>query len=86
MEVGKKYYIISHAYWHFVGEVVKIVGPKSVELRNVCQVHSCRRNFTDFFKTGFSNDTQFDVWPNGTTIGVINYAPWEHQIPTKRGV
>ena len=30
MEVGKKYYIIAHAYWHYVGEVVEVLGPKTV--------------------------------------------------------
>lgn len=84
MQVGQKYYIIAHAYYHYVGEVASVIGPKTVELRNVCQVHSCRRNWTDFFANGFANDTQFDVWPDGLTVQAISFAPWHHEIPTKR--
>ena len=84
MEPGQKYYIIAHAYWHYVGEVVKVLGPKTVELRNVCQVHSCRRNWSEFFAKGFGTDTQYDVWPDGTTVTAIAFTPFEHEIPTTR--
>ena len=84
MEVGQKYYIIAHAYWHFVGEVAEVIGPKTVKLKNVCQVHLCGRNWSAFFASGFGNDTKFDSWPDGTTISAIFFAPWEHQIPSRK--
>lgn len=84
MEVGTKWYIISHAYYHYVGEIARVIGPKTVELRNVCQVHSCRRNWTEFFRDGFERDTQFDVMPDGIQVPIITAIPWNHDIPTKR--
>lgn len=85
MEIGEKYYIVAHAYYHYVGEVVKVIGPKTVELKNVCQIHSCKRNWTEFFAGGFASDTQFDVLPDGFTVmASIVFLPWSHSIPTKR--
>lgn len=50
MEVGEKYYIVAHAYYHYVGEVVKVIGPKTVELKNVCQIHSCKTKLDRVFR------------------------------------
>lgn len=85
MEEGKKYYIIAHAYYHYVGEVAKVIGPKTVELRNVVQIHSCRRTWTKFFQDGFQDDTSFDKLPDGTTVtAAISYFPWPHISPIKK--
>lgn len=81
MEVGKKYYIIAHAYWHYVGEVVEVLGPKTVKLKNVRYVHRCQRTWTDFFAQGIKNDTTYFVWPDGTVVTAIIFTPWEHKIP-----
>lgn len=83
MEVGKRYYVQTHAYYQFCGEVVRVVGPRQVEMRNVVQVHTCSRNWTKFFAEGFKNDTTYFIWPDGTTLNVMNFAPWEHGIPIK---
>lgn len=84
MEVGKKYYVISHAYYHYVGEVTE-VNPRGVKMRNVVQVHGCDRGWTEFFKDGFKADTRYDVVPDGTGLSVIDYFPWGHDIPTEKG-
>ena len=76
MEEGKRYYVIAHAYFHYVGEVVRVIGPKTVELRNVCQVHSCGRNWTEFFRGGIGEDTKYDVWPDGLVVSAIAFLPW----------
>ena len=68
MEVGKKFYIIAHAYWHVIGEVVEVVGPKTVVLRNVVYVYSSRKNWTEFFKKGIGTGDTYDIWPDGTTV------------------
>lgn len=85
LEVGKKYYIIAHAYYHVVGEVVELT-PRGVKLKNVAQVHSCRRRWTEFLKKGFADDTDYDIWPDGTIIPIVSLPaiPWDHEIPTKR--
>lgn len=80
MKVGQRYYIISHAYYHYVGEVTE-VNPNGVVMRNVCQVHRCQRGWTEFFRTGFGKDTTYDVLPDGGGYNVINYWPWPHEIP-----
>ena len=82
MEVGKKFYIIAHAYWHVIGEVVEVVGPKTVVLRNVVYVYSSRKNWTEFFKKGIGTGDTYDIWPDGTTVTAIIHIPWEHEIPT----
>ena len=81
MDVGKMYYIVAHAYWHFVGEVTEVLGPKTVRLKNVRQVHRCERPWTKFFAEGFGKDTRYDTWPDGTEVTAILHTPWEHPIP-----
>lgn len=83
MEIGKSYYIIAHAYWHFVGTVVDMTA-KTVTLDPVVQVHSCGRGWTEFFKDGPKSDTRFDSWPGRTVVALgLPYAPWKHEIPKK---
>lgn len=85
VEVGKKYYVREHAYYHFLGEVSKLrpdLGPKAVEFINVIRVHSCKRGETAFFREGCMEDTRYDVYPDGHVCGGwISYDCWEHQIP-----
>lgn len=83
MEVGKRYYFVEHAYYHYLGEVVEITGPRSAVLRNVVRLHSCSRGFTEFFRDGIMQDTEYTVWPDGhETCDCINITPWNHDIPT----
>jgi hypothetical protein len=81
IEIGQKYYIVAHVYYHFVGEVIAVT-PRTVTLKNVCQVHACRRDWSAFFAEGFRADTSYDVWPDGTVVPIgLQYAPWPHAIP-----
>ena len=82
MEIGKKYYIITHAYWHVVGEVVEVISPRTVRLKNVRFVYSCNRDWTKFFAEGFKSDTTFHNWPDGI-FTAVNAIEWNHEIPTK---
>lgn len=82
---GDKYYFVNHAYHHYIGEVIEILGVKHCKLINVVKIHSCRRNWTQFFADGMRDDTQYDVIPDGHEInGYINLTPWHHDIPTTR--
>ena len=84
MEVGKKYYIKQHAYYHVIGEVLEI-NPGEIVLKNVIQVHSSDRNWTDFFRLGIGKGTKYDVLPDGHGVrSMIDYTPWHHDIPTER--
>lgn len=79
---GDKVYVIAHAYWHFVAEVVEVL-PRFVRVRNCRQVHACKRGWTAFFAEGFKRDTTYFCWPDGTwlPIGTLPVAPWNHEIP-----
>ncbi len=84
MEVGKRYYFIAHAYHHFIGEVVEILGVKRVVLNNVVRVQSCRRGWTEFFRDGMKEDTTYTVWTDGHELpDWISATPWPHPIPRK---
>ena len=84
MQVGQKYYIIAHAYHHYIGEVVD-VNPRMVTLKNCIKVHSCQRNWTLFFKDGAASDTSYDVMPDGTEQPYdLGSFPWNHAIPKER--
>ena len=84
MEVGKKYYIIEHAYYHVIGEVIAVLGPRTVRLKNCIQIHSCPRSWTEFFRDGAKSDTRFDhLSSEHTTQDAIRYDIWEHPIPRK---
>lgn len=80
MKIGQKYYVISHAYFHYVGVAVE-VGPRSVVMENIAQVHGCGRDWTSFFAEGFKNDTRYDIIPDGAEFSVIDAIPWKHDIP-----
>lgn len=84
MEVGKRYYFIVHAYHHFIGEVVEILGTNRVVVNDVIRVQSCQRGWTEFFEEGVKNDTVFTHWPDGKELIYITADPWHHEIPERR--
>ena len=82
MIVGGKYYIAAHAYHHFLGEMVEILGPRRVVLNNVSRVYSCARDWTSFFAEGAKKDTTCTYWPDGMEIdGYLFVVPWHHELP-----
>ena len=82
LQVGRRYYFVEHAYYHYIGEVVAITGRRECILRHVRRIHSCQRNWTHFFKDGARNDTEFTVQPDGKNIsGWMEHTPWPHAIP-----
>ena len=84
MKVGQKYYIITHAYYHVVGEVTAVISPKLVSLKNVVLVYSSSRSWTDFFKSGFAKGDRFDVTTDMANCSVINAWDWPHPIPKEK--
>lgn len=84
LEIGKQYYIIAHAYWHFVGTVREIT-PRYAVLDRCVQVHACGRPWTAFFAEGFRKDTRYDWWPDGTIVPIgLPCAPFPHPIPKEQ--
>lgn len=82
MEVGKRYYFITHAYFHYLGEIVEIIGRRQVKITNVIAVHRCQRGWSEFFAEGCKKDTTYDVLSDGE-IEVLNCFEWAHPIPTE---
>lgn len=85
VEVGKRYYFIAHAYYHLIGEVTEVLGVRRVALKDVIQVHSCPRNWTQFFAEGCKGDTRFDVIGETAETSFLLAHVWKHGIPTKKG-
>lgn len=84
VKIGEKYYFIQHAYHHFLGEVVEVLGKNSVTVKNVIRVYSCSRGWTEFFRDGCRKDTTYTVWPDGHAIhNFQSSTPWCHLIPGK---
>ena len=84
MQVGEKYYFIVHAYHHFIGEVVEILGTQRVKVINCIRVQSCGRGWTEFFEDGCKNDTTYTHWPDGKEFTYIDATPWNHPIPKRK--
>ena len=85
IEIGKTYYFVCHAYYHWVGTVVKITGKKECIVNNCVRVHACGRDFSGFFADGFGDDTTYTVWPDGTSVSDwFCVAPFEHRVPRRK--
>lgn len=80
VEVGKKFYFFSHAYHHFIAEVVEITGKREAKVKNVIRIQSCQRGWTEFFRDGLRSDTTYTHFPNGT-ITWFSVFEWNHSIP-----
>lgn len=80
VEVGKKFYLIIHAYHHVLCEIVEMLGPKRAVVKNVCWVYSCQRGWTDFFRDGCLSDTTYRKFPDGEVSWLAAFE-WEHSIP-----
>ena len=78
MEVGKKFYIIAHAYWHVIAcrrtrasqfQSCRMVRSFLHRWNFVIPgVYSSRKNWTEFFKKGIGTGDTYDIWPDGTTV------------------
>lgn len=77
---GKRYYLMLHAYHHILCEVVEVLGPTRVQVRDVRWIYSCSRDWTSFFKEGCKKDTNLKVFPDGTVTFFAAFE-WEHEIP-----
>ncbi len=81
MEIGKSYYIILHAYHHFLVTVEEVNGPRFARFSRIVKVHSCRRGWTEFFRDGCMADTTMMEFPPGELSGWIGIFDWKHEIP-----
>ena len=80
VQPGKRYYFIAHAYHHFLAEVVEITGKREADVIDVRRIQSCRRPWTDFFRDGCKDDTDFTVWPDCSLTWFVA-VDWPHEIP-----
>lgn len=82
VKVGKRYYIMVHAYHHFIVDVVEVYGPMRAKFGRRERVQSCRRGWTEFFRDGAKNDTDFHIFPEGGTATFFSADPWDHDFPS----
>ena len=78
--VGKKYYLLVHAYHHFIAEVVEVTGKREADVKNVIRVQSCTRGWTEFFRDGLMNDTTYTHFPAGSITWLAAFE-WNHPMP-----
>jgi hypothetical protein len=81
LKPGDKLYLISHPYYHYLGEVVEVLGVRRVALRDVVQVHSDGRGWTAFFAQGVGPQTKYDVIGDAPDVGYLACFAWRHPIP-----
>ncbi len=85
MKVGQTYYFITHAYYHYLGEVAEILGVRRVACRRVVQIHSDSRTWTEFFRVGCRDGkTKLDVIGEAADMSYIAAFVWHHDIPEER--
>lgn len=77
---GKAFYVFSHAYHHFLVEIVEMLGPQRARCRNIRRIQSCQRGWTDFFRDGCESDTTYTIFPDGE-LTWFNSFEWNHPIP-----
>lgn len=79
-ENPKRLYVLSHAYHHFVIEVVEMLGPQRARARSVRRIQSDPRGWTRFFAEGMDKDqTVFTVFPDGELTWFAAF-DWPHEI------
>lgn len=78
---GDKLYVIVHAYFHYLCEVVEVLGVRRISARRVVQVHSCERSWTEFFRTGCGKDTKYDIVGEAPDMPYLVAFRWPHAIP-----
>lgn len=82
IEAGKRYYIMVHAYHHYIVDVVEVYAPMRAKFGRREKVHSCRRGWELFFKEGAKGDTEFMIFPEGGEATFFDFSPWNHDFPS----
>lgn len=82
VEVGKRYYFMTHAYHHVIAEVVEITGKREADVKDVLWIYSCGRNWEQFFQGGIEEDTVCFRFPDGS-VSWFNAFKWNHPIPER---
>ena len=85
VEVGKKYYFLSHAYHHYLGEVVE-VSPRWVKVKNCCKVLTDPRGWEACLFEGYKPGMRIQFVPDGTLlpVGHMPIHPWNHELPKRK--
>lgn len=80
-QVGDKLYIITHAYWHVIGEIEAIITPRMVSLKNVVMIYSSNKSWQEFFAKGISKGDKYWHVPDMPDCSIIDSFKWDHDIP-----
>lgn len=85
LEIGKAYYLVAHAYYHFIGIVTEVYGPNRVKLGRCVRVLASTygRDWQKFFEAGCHRpETEYSVLPEGKVVIFFDATPWHHEVPT----
>lgn len=84
LKPGDKVYVIMHPYYHYLAEVVEVLGVRRAALRNVVQIHSDSRGWTTFFAKGVTKETNYDIIGEAPDVSYLGCFKWPHAIPTEK--
>ncbi len=82
VQVGKTYYVMTHAYHHFIGVLQEITGKREGWFTDVVKVHGSNRGWTQFFEKGPTNEDNIMRFPDGS-LSWFAIFEWNH--PTPKG-
>ena len=84
-EIGKTYYIIAHAYHHYIGTVVDIT-PSFLVMKDCVKVMSDGRGWEKLLFEGIAKETACQHVTDGTELpyGMFPLHPFPHEIPKRK--
>lgn len=84
VQVGKRYYVVIHAYHHIIGTLQTITGKREGDFVDVVWVYKSDQHWDDFFEKPDWSRTTYRLWPNGNTSWIAAFE-FPHDIPTEKG-
>lgn len=82
VEPGRYYYVICHAYHHFIGKLEEITGKREGTFSDVHWIYSSQLSWTDFFAKGFTKaNSKYHKFPDGNYPWTCGIFAWNHPLP-----
>ena len=87
-QIGKKYFVIAHAYHHYICEVTDIT-PKFLITKDCIKIMSDSAGWEATLLDGLDpKKTSWQCMPDGTELpyGSLPIIPWNHPIPKRKKI
>lgn len=89
LKVEETYYVVAHAYYHFIVECVAVLGVRRGAFKRVIQVQSSDLDWTEFFAKGILKvdgkwNTRFEIIGESPDMAYMFAHRWPHPIPSEK--